>query len=64
MTQIGVELGEKVRVLAIALVGLAQLRHRPHEGFRNKHPAVGPEVTGLVGETSDDAAFSRFVRQT
>ncbi len=64
MTQVGLQLGEKFRIIAIALVRLAQLGDRTHERFRDEHAAVGPEVSGLVGQASDDPAFSRFVQQT
>jgi len=64
VTQIGIQFGEKLRILEITLVGLAQRLHRAHQRFGDENTAEGSKMTGFVGKAADNAAFNRFVQQS
>jgi hypothetical protein len=44
------ELGDELGVLAVALVGRAQLFQRVHERLGDEHAAVGPEMPPRIGK--------------
>ena len=58
-----IQLGEEPGVLRTAFVGVAQLRHRTHQGLGDERAAVGAEVAALVGMAPDEPIFSLDVRE-
>ena len=61
--ELRIELREELGIVRIALVRIAQLRHRPNQRLRDERTSVGTEMSVLVGITADDSIFRLDVRQ-
>jgi hypothetical protein len=48
--EFALELGDELRILAVVLVGLAQLGQRVHQRLGDEHAAILTEVTLRIGQ--------------
>ena len=51
--QVVIQFGDELPILDVALIGLSQFLDRTHQGFGDKPPAVGSEVTTFIRHFCD-----------